>query len=331
MTTYRSLREVPRQRHVVSIGTFDGLHVGHQLLLQRAHERARSLGVPLLVVTFEPPPSKVLRPESYPGRLVTAGHKLDLLAELDVSSTLILEFDHDLMTMSPEAFLSELHDAARPVELWVGEEFALGYKRGGDVERLKGIGTELGIEVFAVSQVLREGKAVSSSRIRKHVRAGDVQEANLLLGFPFQVAGEVIEGAKVGRTIGYPTANVEPPPDLVALPDGIYASLAGLPGEPVDRPAMTYIGMRPALNTGNRLIETHLLDFSGNLYGMTLATDVLERLRPDAMFSGVDALVRQLQEDERNTRRVLAGRTRLNFETVSQQHRGATPLRPIED
>lgn len=308
MMTYQGFDEIPVGRHVVSIGTFDGVHLGHQHLLRTARERAEELGVPLLAVTFEPPPSQVIRPESFPGRLVTAEQKLDLLARLEVSATLVLEFTETLMMMSPEAFLQRLAAAAHPVELWIGEEFALGYNRAGDVKRLTAIGVDLGFTVTAVARVEMAGEIVSSSRIRNLVKAGEANAAHDLLGHPFRIAGEVVEGAKVGRTIGYPTANVEPPRDLVALPDGIYASLAGLPGEPVTRPAMTYIGTRPALNSGSRLIETHLLDFSGDLYAMTLATDILERIRPDATFASVDHLVSQLREDERLTRRILSAR-----------------------
>lgn len=316
MMTYHSFEEIPSQSHVVSIGTFDGIHVGHQELLRSAHRRADELGVAFLVVTFEPPPSKVIRPESYPGRLVTAAHKLELLNALDVPSALILEFNNDLMKMRPEVFVGMLDAAAHPAEIWVGEDFALGHNRSGDVKRLTSIGATRGIKVIALPQVVLGGEAVSSSRIRKHVMAGEAKAAKRMLGHPFRIQGEVIEGARIGRKIGYPTANVEPPSDLVALPDGIYVSRAGLPGEPVNRPAMTYIGMRPALNTGNRLIETHLLDFSGDLYGMSLATDVLERLRPDATFAGVEALVRQLQEDERNARRVLAELAEVGYEAI---------------
>ncbi len=321
MKTYRRFEEVPQGRHVVSIGTFDGMHLGHQFLLKSAKERAIELGMPFLVVTFEPSPAKVIRPESYPGRLVTAARKLDLLEAHGVPATLAIDFTSDVMMMTPEAFLRELHDAVHPVELWVGEEFALGHNRSGTVERLAEIGAELGLRLHAVPRISHNGEVVSSSRIRKHVLAGEAQAANDLLGHPFQIAGVVIEGAKIGRTIGYPTANVEPSPDLVALPDGIYVSLAGLPGEPVHRPAMTYIGMRPALNTGNRLIETHLLDFAGDLYGMTLTVDILERLRPDATFTSVDALVHQLQEDERNTRSMLAKLGRLEVEVMSHNNR----------
>lgn len=323
---FRSFEEVPQKRHVVSIGTFDGVHLGHRHLLKCARERAIELGVPFLVITFEPPPSKVIRPESYPGRLVTAGRKMDLLEAQGVPATLVLDFTRDVMTTPPEAFMKELREAAHPVELWVGEEFALGHNRSGNVGRLTEIGMQHGMRLHAVPRISHHGEVVSSSRIREHVLAGEAKAAQDLLGQPFQLAGVVIEGAKIGRTIGYPTANVEPSPDLVALPDGIYVSLAGLPGEPVHRQAMTYIGMRPALNTGNRLIETHLLDFSSDIYGMTLTVDILERLRPDATFAGVDALVRQLQEDERNTRSMLAKLGTPEVEVMSHNNRRKSPI-----
>lgn len=307
MTTIRVFDEVPDRRHVVSIGTFDGVHLGHQQLLATANARALELGVPLLVVTFEPPPSQVIRPESFPGRLVTAERKLELLAQHGVPTTLVLEFTLDLMRLSPEAFFHGLYAAAHPMELWIGEEFALGHRRAGNVERLTQIAAELGVEVHAIGRVELDGAVVSSSRIRKLISDGEVGAARRLLGHSFQISGEVIEGAKIGRTIGYPTANVDPPADQVSLPDGIYVSLAALPGEPVERPAMTYIGTRPALNTGNRLVETHLLDFSGDLYGQVLAADMLERIRPDATFDSVEELVRQLRDDERRTRQFLAG------------------------
>lgn len=305
MTTIRAFDEVPDRQHVVSIGTFDGVHVGHQHLLAKAKARALELEVPLLVVTFEPPPSKVIRPESFPGRLVTAERKLELLAGLGVATALVLEFTPDLMRLSPEVFFTDLYAAAHPMELWVGEEFALGHKRAGNVERLTEIAAELGVDLHAIGRVERDGAVVSSSRIRKLISAGEVGPARRLLGHPFQISGEVIEGAKIGRTIGYPTANVEPPADQVSLPDGIYVSLAVLPGGAVERPAMTYIGTRPALNTGNRLVETHLLDFSGDLYGRILAANILERIRPDATFASVEELVRQLRDDERRTRQFL--------------------------
>lgn len=306
MNVYYGFGEVPDVRHVVSIGTFDGLHLGHQHLLRSARDRARVLDAPFLVVTFEPPPAKVIRPAAFPGRIVTPDQKLGLLDDAGVSGTLVLEFDAELMHLTPEAFLERLARSAHPVELWVGEEFALGHDRRGDVERLRTIGARLGYDVIPVARTVHADEVISSSRIRRRILAGEVGDASAMLGRPFQVGGVVIEGAKIGRTIGYPTANVEPPPGLVYPADGIYVSLAGLPGEAVRRPAMTYIGTRPALNTGSRLIETHLLDFSGDLYDQVLRTDFLARIRPDATFDSIDALIEQLRRDELATREMLA-------------------------
>jgi len=282
----------------VSIGTFDGVHLGHQHLLSLALDRAAQLRLPLLAVTFEPNPAQVIRPDRFHGRLNTPHQKLERLSLSGVSNIVVAPFTTELMQETPEMFLSELVEATHPVEVWVGEEFALGHNRSGDIERLSGIGAGMGVELKAVSRREIDGQIVSSSRIRKFILAGEPDAANYLLGYPYRVSGEVIHGAQVGRTIGFPTANVEPPTLLVPLPDGIYASLATLDGDDTPMWAMTYIGTRPALNTGARQIETNILDFSRDIYGQILHCDFVCRLRPDATFDSVDALVSQLKRDE---------------------------------
>ncbi len=305
------LDQVPRRSHVVSIGTFDGVHRGHRHLLESAATRSGELGVPLLVVTFEPIPAQVIRPDTFPGRLLTADRKIDMLLSTGEIDLLVLPFTEALRLQTPEAFMENLHRFALPAELWVGEEFALGYNRGGTVDRLTAIGTGLGFPVQAVDRLVHDGEIISSSRIRAHILAGEPERAASLIGYLYSVAGEVIPGAQMGRRIGFPTANVVPPDGLVALPDGIYASFAYLPGELRPLGAVTYIGTRPALNSGNRLIETHILDFEGDLYGMQLQTAFVERLRPDATFESVDALIVQLQKDEAHARTALASRANL--------------------
>ncbi len=293
-------------RHVVSIGTFDGVHLGHRHLLGQALARSADLDAPLLVVTFEPNPAEVIRPDRFRGRLNTPEQKLSRLRAAGAGEVLVVPFTDALMRESPETFLGDLVAATHPIEVWVGEEFALGHNRSGDIARLTEIGRDLGFALKAVARREADGQVVSSSRIRQHILDASLEQAARLLGYPYRLSGEVVRGAQIGRTIGFPTANVVPPPQLVPVPDGIYATLATIEGD--DRPlnAMTYIGTRPALNTGARAIETNILDFDGDLYGRTLHCDFLVRLRPDATFDSVEALVAQLGLDEAAARQALA-------------------------
>ncbi len=291
----------------MSIGTFDGVHLGHQYLLAQAAARARELGQPLVAVTFEPYPAQVIRPDAFQGRLNTPEDKLARLWATGVDDIVVVPFTRDLMQESPETFMGNLVKAVQPSEVWVGEAFALGRNRVGDVARLAEIGRELGFRLVAVPRREFDGQVVSSSRIRQAVREGAADTAAALLGYPYRVSGEVVTGAQVGRKIGFPTANVDPPEHLVSLPDGIYATWATIGDDTAAHQAMTYIGTRPALNTGARQIETNLLDFNGDLYGQVLHTDFVRRLRPDSDFPSVEALIAQLKQDEIGARAVLAG------------------------
>jgi riboflavin kinase/FMN adenylyltransferase len=302
---YHSLTDCPPGPRIVTIGTFDGVHLGHRALVRAASERGRALGLTVTAITFEPVPAAVLRPEQFAGRICSAAEKLCRLAHEHVDEIVTLTFNREFALQTPEEFMS-LVAATGLAELWVGEGFALGKNRSGGVERLREIGAELGFAVNALQRLTDQGHVISSSSIRTAILEGDVARAHRSLGRPYRVSGEVIHGAHLGRTIGYPTANVTPPAELVPLADGIYASLATLPGESARRPSMTYVGTRPTVNSGARLVETHLLDFDGDLYGKVIDVDVLERLRGDEVFSGIDALVAQLRNDEAATREYLA-------------------------
>jgi riboflavin kinase/FMN adenylyltransferase len=297
-----SIEDVAVHDALLTIGTFDGVHLGHQLLISSAAARARELGVPFGIVTFEPIPASVLRPEQFIGRLCPPEDKLRLLGSFQPDLLLVIKFNLELAGQTPEEFMSSLSQATSLRELWIGEAFALGKGRSGGVERLTEIGHDLGYSVTAVQREEDIDGVISSSRIRHAVQLGDISLANRLLGRPFRIRGEVVQGAQFGRTIGYPTANVFPPVDLVALADGIYASKVILAGEDQQRLSMTYVGTRPSVNTGARQIETHVLDYSGDLYGQEICVDVMQRLRPDAYFPSVDALVAQLRIDEEHTR-----------------------------
>ena len=308
-TLLRAFGDLEPAPRIVTIGTFDGVHRGHQSLIRATVDRAATLGYRALAVTFEPVPAQILRPDRFAGRICPPEEKLKELAEAGLDEFLVLEFSRDFSEQTPEEFLGALNAAARPVELWVGEAFALGRNRSGDVPRIAEIGTELGFAVRAMERLTDDGEVISSSAIRQAVMAGDAAKAHRFLGRPFRVAGPVIHGEHLGRTIGYPTANLEPPHDLVPLADGIYVSEVSLPNEEQARPAMTYVGTRPTVNAGARLVETHLLDFDGDLYGQIIRVDVLDHVRGDATFAGLEELVAQLHQDETTTRSWFATRT----------------------
>ena len=296
----------PAER-IVTIGTFDGVHRGHRRLLDRAVQRGQELDLPVTGVTFEPVPAAVLRPEAFSGRISTAEEKLERLAEAGLDEIVVVPFTLELSRWSPDDFMTWLREKTNLRELWVGEEFALGKDRAGTVERLTEIGAGLGFRVVAVPRLTNGQEVVSSSRVRAAVMNGDVATARRLLGRPFRVEGEVVHGQHLGRAIGFPTANVAPPAGLAPLADGIYAAWGWLSGDMTPRPAVAYIGSRPTVDDGERMVETHLLDFDGDLYGQTLATDFLERIRPDARFDSIEHLIAQMQIDKAQARDVLAG------------------------
>jgi riboflavin kinase/FMN adenylyltransferase len=299
------LRRPDGQPRVATIGTFDGVHRGHQSLIAYARERAGAAGRPLTVVTFDQPPVAVLRPEHFAGAIVPLERKLELLSEAGADEIIVLPFTTALSKVTAEAFMDALAHDAGVVDLSTGEGFALGHKRRGTGEVLNLLAAERDMRFEAIERVQEDGGVVSSSEIRKGIERGDVLYAGSLLGRWHRVEGEVVHGAKVGRTIGYPTANILPAEGLVQLADGIYATVTHLPGHDRPMPSMTYIGERPALNTGRRMIETHLLDFDGDLYGQVLAVDIVKRIRADAEFDSMEAFLDQLRRDEAATRAVL--------------------------
>ena len=308
MTTnqvYSQIEDVPPAPSVLTIGAFDGVHRGHQYLLRQAKQRADALGIRLLVITFEPLPIQLFRPESFPGRIVTGERRRELLLANGADIVVELPFDLEMSRVTAEEFMNRLMAIGPLRDIWVGEDFALGYKRGGTAGRLAELTAEHGTEVHAMPRIDHDAKQVSSTAIRQLIANGCADEAAELLGHRFQVRGEVVYGAQIGRTIGFPTANVAPPDTLVPLQDGIYATYAQIEGEDILHPAMTYIGTRPAVNTGARMIETHLFDYDGDLYGKMLTASFVRHLRQDADFPGIDALKAQLGVDEAMARDVL--------------------------
>lgn len=301
---FTRIEDLPPAPMVATIGAFDGVHKGHQHILGIARERAQALGARLLVMTFEPLPIQVFRPEAFAGRILTPQRRREYLLQYGADAVVELQFDREMAKVTASEFMHLLFNAGPLLEMWVGHDFALGHKREGTPDRLQEISREHGTVINVVDRVGVDGMAVSSTEIRKLIGAGNADEAARLMGHRFEVAGTVVHGAQVGRQIGFPTANVAPPDHLVPLPDGIYATVAGVEGEE-RRPAMTYIGTRPAVNTGKRMIETHLFDFDGDLYGETFVTEFVSHLRPDQNFPSVDELIVQLGRDETMARGVL--------------------------
>lgn len=305
---FRRIQDVPAAPTVVTIGAFDGVHRGHQHILSLAKDRAKTRDARLLVLTFDPLPIQLFRPEVFPGRIVTNERRRELLFSFGADSIVELPFTRELSLVTAESFMEHLFAIGPIHELWIGEDFALGHQRMGTASRLAELSATHGTGINAVPRVDYDGREVSSTAVRRMIIDGRADEASQIMGHRFQVAGEVVRGAQIGRTIGFPTANVAPPKDLVPLQDGIYASLAVVEGDERHFPAMTYIGTRPAVNTGQRMIETHLFDYDGDLYGKQLVTEFVCHLRQDADFPSVAELVAQLGEDERMARVVLENR-----------------------
>lgn len=302
---YRYPNEPDPAPSIITIGAFDGVHRGHQHLLKLASESARQKDARVIAITFEPLPVQIFRPDDFPGRILTNQHRRELLKQYGADVVVELPFDRDLAKQTAAEFVNQMIQSGPVLDIWVGDDFALGNGREGTPDRLQSLLNDHGTVVHAVSRIAWERREVSSSIIRDHIMRGSAQEASIVLGHRFQVAGTVVQGAQLGRQIGFPTANVAPPKGIVPLHDGIYASYATLNGETTLRPAMTYIGTRPAVNTGERMIETHLLDFEGDLYGSQLTTSFVTHLRPDSDFPGVEELVEQLARDEGATRTIL--------------------------
>lgn len=292
--------------YAVTIGRFDGVHLGHQHLLGQTVASAHSQGLRSLAITFEPHPEAVFRPDLPTQRLTTAQMKTALLAASGVDAVAILPFTLDFSRQTAEEFIAHLAATTALQELWIGADFALGYRRGGTSERLTELGREHGYTTHTMDRIRLQGtEMISATNIRRHIVVGNVGLAAKLLGRPYALTGAVVHGAKRGRTIGYPTANLEQAAELVVPALGIYATVVDVPGIVTGYPAMTAVGVRPVFDNGERQVEAHLLDWSGDLYDRPLALHFLEWLRPEENFPSVEALVRQMARDGLATQEVV--------------------------
>jgi riboflavin kinase/FMN adenylyltransferase len=297
------------QASVVTIGVFDGVHRGHQALVGRVCEEARARGLVAGVVTFHPNPVTVLRPEVTLSYLTSLERRVELLREAGAGWVAVVQFTSELALVSAADFARMLVEDAGMRLLIVGENFRLGRGREGDVPRLREIGAEFGFAVQTVPLVEGDEEEISSTRIRRALAGGDMRTVSDLLGRPYSLRGPVLHGEERGRSLGFPTLNIGVSADQALPPDGVYVTRAEIQsGGDWGRVlhGATNIGTQPTFDGTRRRIETHLLDFDGDLYGQVVNIELLQRLREERKFDGVDALVAQIERDVAETRAYFA-------------------------
>lgn len=289
---------------VVALGNFDGVHLGHQVVLRRAVEVSRRRGERVIAATFHPHPRAVLAPGSEPRLLTTLELRREALHRYGADEVRVIRFDEALSRMSPEEFVGDvLVGEIGAGAVVVGENFRFGHRAAGDVGDLRRIMRWYGGEAYSVPVRSEDGRApISSSRIRMLVGEGSVEEAAMLLGRPYVVRGEVVVGDKRGRTIGFPTANVLPDPALVVPARGVYAGFARVGKE--SYPACTNVGVAPTFERRESRVEAYLLGFGGDLYGRVIDVSFIGRIREEKRFSGVEELKRQIARDVEEARRI---------------------------
>ncbi|MCU0256828.1 MAG: bifunctional riboflavin kinase/FAD synthetase [Vicinamibacterales bacterium] len=281
---------------VVAVGNFDGMHRGHAKIVERVSRQAAERGVTALALTFDPHPPRVVRPDKAPRLLMTQAQKIEALRRAGAHGVAVVRFTHELSQWSPEAFVERvLVDWLRVSEAWVGANFLFGRDRLGNFTLLRWLGQQHGFRAEKIDPVRYKDFVVSSTRVRRLVSEGRVDEAAALLGHHYALEGTVVAGDGRGRTIGVPTANLATDNELLP-PNGVYVTLAVVDG--VARPAVTNVGVRPTIGEGGTpTVESHLLDFDGDLYGRALRLAFLQRLREERRFEGLEALRARIAAD----------------------------------
>ena len=299
---------------VLTIGTFDGIHLGHQALLKQLVAAARQRQAQSAIITFHPRPKTVLAPH-LPNNdyLTTSAERTALLARLGLDVLIVTPFTRELSQTTAHDFIKQVTEHINLVEFWAGHDFALGKNREGNLAKLTELGREFGYSVREIEPFLLDGQVVSSTRIRDLLRAGDVRSVARLLGRRPSLSGTVVQGAQRGRKLGFPTTNLSAPPEKLIPANGVYATFAYLSeftlksddfNQPQPYPSVTNIGVRPSFEDNTPTIETHLFDFEADLYGQTLTLEFVERLRPEKKFDHIDDLVAQIGRDIAHARTI---------------------------
>jgi riboflavin kinase/FMN adenylyltransferase len=305
MEVITDLSTRPPTPAVLTIGNFDGVHRGHQQLLGLVQNRADELGLAAVVMTFEPHTRAVVRPDAPLFLLTQLPEKLAQFAQLGMDEAVVIPFTPELAQWDARQFLTWVYRTLPFRELWVGSDFALGHHRTGTTDVLASLGQELGSELHLFPPVRIDGDVVSSTAIRQALLAGDIRRATGLLGRYPLVTGTVVPGAKRGRQLGFPTANLETPPHQALPADGIYATLTTRPRTGQTLQSVTSIGVRPTFGPSERLVEVYILDFASDIYGEQLDVQFVEFLRPQEAYRGAEALIAQMHRDVAQTRLIL--------------------------
>lgn len=281
---------------VLALGNFDGLHRGHQKVIEQIRQRAADRGGSAVVLTFDPHPPRVVRPDRAPALLMTMPQKTAALADAGLHGMAVVRFTEAFSRWSPEQFVHQvLVDWLRVAEVWVGADFLFGHERAGNFSLLRTLGQQYGFRAEKIEPVRYKEFVVSSTRIRRLVAEGRVDEAGALLGHHYVVGGVVVHGAARGRTLGFPTANLSTDNELMP-PAGVYATIAEVGG--ARWPAVTNVGVRPTFGEHAALsVETHVLGYTGDLYGAAMAVSFVQRLREERRFADVAALTAQITAD----------------------------------
>ncbi|MBZ0220911.1 MAG: bifunctional riboflavin kinase/FAD synthetase [Candidatus Methylomirabilis sp.] len=307
MQIFRNSRRLKKKdgNPVLTLGNFDGLHLGHQQILKKVRERARKLGCPSVVYTFEPHPLKVIAPEKSPPLILNPAKKAELVESFGIDYMIIARFTKEFAAKHPVEFVMEELIPLGVKEVWVGHDFSFGKGKAGTVAYLEELGRELGFSVRAIPAYRKGGEVVSSSRIRRLVGEGRVGEAGRLLGRPFSVRGRVVRGMDRGKEIGFPTANLEAKSELLPA-DGVYAAYAVVEGK--RRMAVVNVGTAPTFGGKKRCIEAHILGFRDDIYGKDIEVEFVRRLRGEKAFASSEALARRIRMDAERAERILSSR-----------------------
>ena len=298
----------PDRDTLLTIGVFDGVHLGHRYLISRLKELAKQQGLLSGVVTFHQHPQEVLLPQTKLPFLTNLAQRTNLLKNEGVDAIITLSFTRELAQLSPRQFLGLLEKYLRMRGMVIGPDFALGQDREGNTETLRRLGQEMGFSVTVVPPIIIDGEVVSSTAIRNALAQGNMKRVQNLVGRPFSLHGRVIPGARRGVTLGFPTANLDIDPEQALPAEGVYVSWAHIDDQTY--PSMTNIGQRPTFGGNERVVEVYLLDYHSDLYGRELTIDIIERLRSEKKFDTPEGLKKQIAEDVERGRAILKSRGR---------------------